>query len=194
MSFPSAASRRRRWQLSVRARLNIILPAENKQNVEEDLTPERTPGDSIFTMRAKTIEELLQSIALPTTTAEVKHDEQVGEQVLQTIACRVRTAISKGEGHREVALSHLPKHLLHFVFCQRRLSPSTKFAGTFPSHSSASFDDKPNRRTILPYALRSRSPEIGFTYPLRCSVSSSTVDIRSHRRWQASPVSRFCAG
>ena len=32
----------------------------------------------------KTIEELL-SIALPTTTAEIKQDEQVREQVLQTV-------------------------------------------------------------------------------------------------------------
>jgi ATP-dependent Lon protease len=61
---------------------DIILPAENKQNVEEDLTPEQTQGLNFHYV--KTIEELL-SIALPSTTAEIKHDEQVREQVLQTV-------------------------------------------------------------------------------------------------------------
>jgi ATP-dependent Lon protease len=61
---------------------DIILPAENKQNVEEDLTPEQLQG---LTMHyVKTIEELLE-IALPTSHAEVKHDEEIREQVLQTV-------------------------------------------------------------------------------------------------------------
>ncbi len=61
---------------------DIILPAENKQNVEEDLTPEQLQG---LTMHyVKTIEELLD-IALPTSRAEVRHDEEIREQVLQTV-------------------------------------------------------------------------------------------------------------
>ncbi len=61
---------------------DIILPAENKQNVEEDLTPEQLQG---LTMHyVKTIDELL-SIALPSSRAEVKKDEEVREQVLQTV-------------------------------------------------------------------------------------------------------------
>jgi ATP-dependent Lon protease len=61
---------------------DIILPGENRQNVEEDLTPEQLQG---LTMHyVKTIEELLE-IALPTSHAEVKHDEEIREQVLQTV-------------------------------------------------------------------------------------------------------------
>jgi ATP-dependent Lon protease len=61
---------------------DIILPAENKQNVEEDLTPEQLQG---LTMHyVKTIEALLD-IALPTSRAEVKQDEEIREQVLQTV-------------------------------------------------------------------------------------------------------------
>jgi ATP-dependent Lon protease len=61
---------------------DIILPAENKQNVEEDLTPEQLQGITMHYV--KTIEELLE-IALPTSRAEVKQDEDVREQVLQTV-------------------------------------------------------------------------------------------------------------
>jgi ATP-dependent Lon protease len=61
---------------------DIILPSENRQNVEEDLTPEQLQG---LTMHyVKTIEELL-SIALPTTRAEAKQDAELREQVLQTV-------------------------------------------------------------------------------------------------------------
>jgi ATP-dependent Lon protease len=60
---------------------DIILPAENKQNVEEDLTPEQL--QSLNLHYVKTIDELL-SIALPSSRDEAKHDEQVREQVLQT--------------------------------------------------------------------------------------------------------------
>jgi ATP-dependent Lon protease len=61
---------------------DIILPADNKQNVEEDLTPEQLQGLNMHYV--KTIEELL-SIALPTTSDEVKQDAEVREQVLQTV-------------------------------------------------------------------------------------------------------------
>ncbi len=61
---------------------DIILPGENRQNVEEDLTQEQLQG---LTMHyVKTIEELLE-IALPTSRAEVRHDEEIREQVLQTV-------------------------------------------------------------------------------------------------------------
>ena len=61
---------------------DIILPGENRQNVEEDLTQEQLQG---LTMHyVKTIEELLE-IALPTSHAEVRHDEEIREQVLQTV-------------------------------------------------------------------------------------------------------------
>jgi len=61
---------------------DIILPAENKQNVEEDLTPEQLQGLSMHYV--KTIEQLLE-FALPASRAEVKQDEEVREQVLQTV-------------------------------------------------------------------------------------------------------------
>ncbi len=61
---------------------DIILPGENKQNVEEDLTPEQLQGLSMHYV--KTIEELLE-IALPSSRAEAKQDEEVREQVLQTV-------------------------------------------------------------------------------------------------------------
>jgi ATP-dependent Lon protease len=61
---------------------DIILPAENQQNVEEDLTPEQRQGLNLHYV--KTIDELL-SIALPTSHDEVKQDAEVREQVLQTV-------------------------------------------------------------------------------------------------------------
>ncbi len=61
---------------------DIILPSENKQNVDEDLTPEQLQGLNMHYV--KTIEELL-SIALPATRDEVKQDAAVREQVLQTV-------------------------------------------------------------------------------------------------------------
>jgi len=58
---------------------DIILPEDNRQNVQEDLTPEQLQG---LTMHyVKSIPELLE-IALPTTVAEEKHDAEVREQVL----------------------------------------------------------------------------------------------------------------
>jgi ATP-dependent Lon protease len=62
---------------------DIILPADNQQNVEEDLTPEQMQGLNLHYV--KTIEELL-AIALPSSRDEVKQDAEVREQVLQTVA------------------------------------------------------------------------------------------------------------
>jgi ATP-dependent Lon protease len=59
---------------------DVILPAENKQNVEEDLTPEQVEGVNIH--YAKHIEDVL-AVALPSSRAEEKRDEQVREEVLQ---------------------------------------------------------------------------------------------------------------
>ncbi len=58
---------------------DIILPEQNRQNVQEDLTPEQLQG---LTMHyVKSIPELLE-IALPTSRADEKHDAEVREQVL----------------------------------------------------------------------------------------------------------------
>jgi len=57
----------------------IILPLDNKQNVEEDLTAEQLSGVDL--QYVNTIEELL-AIALPTDKAEEKKDAEVREQVL----------------------------------------------------------------------------------------------------------------
>jgi len=62
---------------------DIILPAENQQNVQEDLTPEQLQGLNLHYV--KTIEELLD-IALPSTRDEVKQDAEIREQVLQTVS------------------------------------------------------------------------------------------------------------
>jgi ATP-dependent Lon protease len=62
---------------------DIILPAENQQNVQEDLTPEQLQGLNLHYV--KTIEGLLE-IALPSTRDEVKQDAEVREQVLQTVS------------------------------------------------------------------------------------------------------------
>jgi len=61
---------------------DIILPADNRQNVQEDLTPEQLQGLNMHYV--KTIEELL-SIALPTSRDEAKEDAEVREQVLSTV-------------------------------------------------------------------------------------------------------------
>jgi ATP-dependent Lon protease len=61
---------------------HIILPEENRQNVQEDLTPEQLEGIEMHYV--KSIPELL-SIALPASTAEVKHDAEIREQVLTSV-------------------------------------------------------------------------------------------------------------
>jgi ATP-dependent Lon protease len=62
---------------------DVILPAENRQNVEEDLTPEQTEGVSIH--YASRIEDVL-AVALPHSSSEKKRDEQVREEVLHATA------------------------------------------------------------------------------------------------------------
>ncbi len=59
---------------------NVILPAENRQNVEEDLMPEQVEGVDIH--YASRIEDVL-AIALPVSKAEVRKDDQVSEELLQ---------------------------------------------------------------------------------------------------------------
>jgi ATP-dependent Lon protease len=59
---------------------DVILPAENRQNVEEDLMPEQIDGVTIH--YASRIEDVLE-IALPKSRSEEKRDEQVREEVLQ---------------------------------------------------------------------------------------------------------------
>ncbi|HTV15068.1 MAG TPA: endopeptidase La [Acidobacteriaceae bacterium] len=61
----------------------VILPAENRQNVEEDLMPEQIEDVTIH--YASRIEDVL-AVALPRTAAEERHDEVVREEVLQQTA------------------------------------------------------------------------------------------------------------
>jgi ATP-dependent Lon protease len=61
---------------------DIILPAENRQNVQEDLTPEQLVGLNMHYV--KTIQELLD-ISLPTNRDEVKKDAEIREEVLSTV-------------------------------------------------------------------------------------------------------------
>ncbi len=60
--------------------LDVILPAENRQNVEEDLTPDQTAGVTIH--YANTIDDVL-NVALPRSRSEAEHDDQVREQVIE---------------------------------------------------------------------------------------------------------------
>jgi ATP-dependent Lon protease len=61
----------------------VILPAENRQNVEEDLMPEQT--QDVMIHYASRIEDVL-AVALPRSTAEERSDEAVREEVLQHTA------------------------------------------------------------------------------------------------------------
>jgi ATP-dependent Lon protease len=61
----------------------VILPAENRLNVEEDLMPEQIDGVSIH--YASRIEDVL-AVALPSSQAEERRDEVVREEVLQQTA------------------------------------------------------------------------------------------------------------
>ncbi len=58
---------------------DVILPAENKTNVEEDLTPEQLMG--LTTHYVKTIDEVLE-FALPSTPSEEIQDAEEREKVL----------------------------------------------------------------------------------------------------------------
>ncbi len=60
---------------------DVILPAENKTNVEEDLTPEQLLG--LTPHYVKTIDEVLE-IALPTSAKEERQDAEEREKVLST--------------------------------------------------------------------------------------------------------------
>ncbi|MGC2498506.1 MAG: endopeptidase La, partial [Acidobacteriaceae bacterium] len=62
---------------------DVILPAENRLNVEEDLMPEQVDGVTIH--YASRIEDVL-AVALPSSSAEERHDEVVREEVLQHTA------------------------------------------------------------------------------------------------------------
>jgi ATP-dependent Lon protease len=61
---------------------DVILPSENRQNVEEDLTPEQLEGVQVHYVNS--IDEAL-AIALPHDEAEIRHDAEEREQVLQNV-------------------------------------------------------------------------------------------------------------
>jgi ATP-dependent Lon protease len=58
---------------------DVILPADNKTNVEEDLTPEQLQG--LTTHYVKNIDEVLE-IALPSSAREAREDAEEREKVL----------------------------------------------------------------------------------------------------------------
>src|SRR5271169_1950538 len=60
---------------------DVILPAENRTNVEEDLTPEQLLG--LTTHYVKTIDEVLE-FALPSTPREEQQDAEEREKVLSS--------------------------------------------------------------------------------------------------------------
>src|SRR5450432_674909 len=62
---------------------DIIFPAENRMNVDEDLTPEQLDGVAVHFV--STIEEVL-AIALPTTKQEERQDEETRERVLTNVS------------------------------------------------------------------------------------------------------------
>jgi ATP-dependent Lon protease len=61
---------------------DVILPGENRMNVDEDLTADQLEGVTIHYV--STIEEVLE-IALPTTRTEERQDEEIREHVLSTV-------------------------------------------------------------------------------------------------------------
>ncbi|HEY6971500.1 MAG TPA: endopeptidase La, partial [Candidatus Angelobacter sp.] len=61
---------------------DVILPAENHMNVDEDLTADQLEGVAIHYVN--TIEEVLE-IALPTSGTEERQDAETREQVLSTV-------------------------------------------------------------------------------------------------------------
>src|SRR5689334_19341809 len=62
---------------------DVILPAENRQNVEEDLTPDQLEGLRVH--HVNSIHEAL-NISLPHDEAEIRHDAEEREQVLQSVS------------------------------------------------------------------------------------------------------------
>ena len=61
---------------------DLIFPADNRQNVEEDVLPEQLEGVNVH--YANTINEVLE-IALPTSKDEEKKDSEVREQLLSSV-------------------------------------------------------------------------------------------------------------
>ena len=61
---------------------DVILPAENRTNVEEDLTEEQLQGLTVHYV--KQIDEVLQ-LALPSTPIEERQDAEEREKVLNTV-------------------------------------------------------------------------------------------------------------
>jgi ATP-dependent Lon protease len=60
---------------------DVIFPADNRMNVEEDLLPEQLENVNVHFV--STVEEVLQ-IALPSNTTEERQDEKTREEVLTT--------------------------------------------------------------------------------------------------------------
>ncbi|HEX6894635.1 MAG TPA: S16 family serine protease, partial [Bryobacteraceae bacterium] len=58
---------------------DVILPAENKMNVDEDLTPEQL--ENLQVHYVKTIREVLE-LALPSSVREEQRDAEEREKVL----------------------------------------------------------------------------------------------------------------
>ncbi len=61
---------------------DLIFPADNRQNVEEDVLPEQLEGVNVH--YANTINEVLD-IALPTSKDEEKKDSEIREQLLSSV-------------------------------------------------------------------------------------------------------------
>jgi ATP-dependent Lon protease len=62
--------------------LDVIFPAENRMNVEEDLTPEQLEGVNLHYV--STIEEVLD-IALPASKQQERQDKKTRERVLTNV-------------------------------------------------------------------------------------------------------------
>ena len=62
---------------------DVIFPAENRMNVDEDLTPEQLDGVAVHFV--STIEEVL-AIALPTSKQQERQDEETRERVLTNVS------------------------------------------------------------------------------------------------------------
>ena len=77
--LPIGGIRRSSWPRSAQACTTSFFPAENKTNVEEDLTPEQL--ENVQVHYVKTIPEVLE-LALPSTAREEKQDEEEREKVL----------------------------------------------------------------------------------------------------------------
>ena len=61
---------------------DVILPAENRMNVDEDLTADQLEGVSIHYVT--TIEEVLE-VALPSSRTEEREDAETREHVLSSV-------------------------------------------------------------------------------------------------------------